>query len=94
MTNIPEHLAMLTEIINSTWPACTAPDPEVSMTMMMMIIIKDDDDDHHHHHHHHHQQEDDDSLSGLTRLDLQDPAKRTFIADAIISNPVTYGHIH
>jgi hypothetical protein len=56
--------------------------------MMMMIMMMMTPSDHHDH------QEDDESPSGLTRLDLQDPAKRTFIADAIISNPVTYGHIH
>jgi len=49
--DVPEQMAMLGEIINSTWPACTAPDPE-------------------------------------------DPLQRLFLADAIISNPVTYGHIH
>jgi sterol 3beta-glucosyltransferase len=26
--------------------------------------------------------------------DPRDPAARPFIADAIISNPVTYGHVH
>jgi hypothetical protein len=49
--DLPEQMAMLGEIINSTWPACTAPDPA-------------------------------------------DPSQRPFLADAIISNPVTYGHIH
>ena len=49
--DVPEQMAMLGEIINSTWPACTAPDPE-------------------------------------------DPLQQPFLADAIISNPVTYGHIH
>jgi hypothetical protein len=58
------------------------------MMMMMMIMMMMTPSDHHDH------QEDDESPSGLTRMDLQDPAKRTFIADAIISNPVTYGHIH
>lgn len=49
--DLPEQMSMLGEIINSTWPACTAPDPG-------------------------------------------DPLQRPFLADAIISNPVTYGHIH
>lgn len=49
--DVPEQRAMLSEIILSTWPACTAPDPE-------------------------------------------DPLKRGFRADAIISNPPVYGHVH
>lgn len=49
--DVPEQMAMLTNIIRSTWPACTAPDPD-------------------------------------------DPTQQPFFADAIISNPVTYGHIH
>ncbi|GMH97452.1 hypothetical protein TrST_g12668 [Triparma strigata] len=49
--DIPEKLAMLEEICESTWPACTEPDPE-------------------------------------------DPQKEQFVAEAIISNPVTYGHSH
>jgi len=49
--DVPEQRAMLSEIILSTWPACSAADP-------------------------------DDSL------------KREFRADAIISNPPVYGHVH
>ncbi|KAG5175617.1 hypothetical protein JKP88DRAFT_269227 [Tribonema minus] len=48
---LPEKMNMLNEIIQSTWPACTAPEPS-------------------------------------------DPKQTPFIADAIISNPVTYAHIH
>ena len=51
MNDVPENISTLYEIINSTWPACTCPDPE-------------------------------------------DPLNRSFVADAIISNPVTYSHIH
>ena len=49
--DVPEKVRMLEEICNSTWPACTATDPE-------------------------------------------DPSASKFVADVIISNPVTYGHIH
>ena len=48
---IPEKMQMLREITFSTWPACTAPDPE-------------------------------------------DPDQKPFVAEAIVSNPVSYGHIH
>jgi len=49
--DIPEKLQMLEEICESTWPACTTPDPE-------------------------------------------DELATPFVAEAIISNPVTYGHSH
>jgi len=49
--DIPIKLQMLEEICVSTWPACTAPDPE-------------------------------------------DPDQTPFVAESIISNPVTYGHTH
>ncbi|CAM9385085.1 unnamed protein product, partial [Ectocarpus fasciculatus] len=49
--DLPEKMQMLRDITRSTWPACTAPDPE-------------------------------------------DRDQKAFLADAIISNPVTYGHIH
>ncbi len=49
--DLPIKLQMLREICWSTWPACTAPDPE-------------------------------------------DPNQTPFVAEAIISNPVTYGHSH
>ncbi|CAM9424045.1 unnamed protein product [Phaeothamnion confervicola] len=48
---LPEKISMLKEIIDSTWPACTEPDPA-------------------------------------------DPEQRPFIADAIVSNPVTFAHVH
>eukprot|EP01041_Mallomonas_annulata_P008073 gene8073-16566_t len=48
---LPEKMKMIRDIILSTFPACTAVDPE-------------------------------------------DPEQRGFLADAIISNPVSYGHIH
>jgi sterol 3beta-glucosyltransferase len=48
---LPEKMQMLRDITFSTWPACTAADPEA-------------------------------------------PEHGGFVADAIISNPVTYGHIH
>jgi hypothetical protein len=48
---LPEKMKMLRDITFSTWPACTAVDPE-------------------------------------------DADARPFLADAIISNPVSYGHIH
>ena len=49
--DLPEKMQMLRDIIYSTWPACTRPDPD-------------------------------------------DAAQESFVADAIISNPVSYGHIH
>jgi hypothetical protein len=63
MTQVPENLKMLSEIINSCWPACVETDP----------------------------------LSSDQRSHKPYPPLKTcrlFMADAIISNPVTYGHIH
>jgi hypothetical protein len=51
LSQVPQNVAMVNEIIHSCWGACIYPDP-------------------------------------------LDASKKPFIADAIISNPVTYGHIH
>ncbi|KAF0693767.1 Aste57867_15266 [Aphanomyces stellatus] len=50
--DLPKNVAMIDEILHSTWPAVSSPDPE------------------------------------------GDPTLAPFRAQAIISNPVTYGHIH
>ena len=70
----PAYLAMLSEVLFSTWGACTAEDP------FLGIPSEVDDND-----------QVDGAVSNNGTLGEMPPP---FKASAIISNPVTYGHIH
>ena len=79
---VPENLLMLNEIIHSCWGACVEVDPGVG--------TGEERDSQHSRRRSGSNLDDSSNHSN----NLNSPRGRKFQADAIISNPVTYAHIH